>query len=193
MSRLTVTEKEHWKERIERRVNRAIATLEAQDLSLMPGITAEADRLAHDALGTAEFHDKIEALNAQLITLKAEQERLERTMYARALGELALRTLHDYRLRDDFRVKHRRVKEPIEERLLAQSPIGREILKLRAEKETLLDTVWLATSNTQIRELWAKVSAVLGDEATPLQQQILDNDTTCVSYALFSSTWTLSA
>ena len=138
MSRLTVTEKEHWKERIERRVNRAIATLEAQDLSLMPGITAEADRLAHDALGTAEFHDKIEALNAQLITLKAEQERLERTMYARALGELAIRTHHDYRLRDDFRAKHRKLKEPIEERLLVQSPLARKSLNSGSKKRLCL-------------------------------------------------------
>jgi len=56
---------------------------------------------------------------------------------------------------------------------LKDSAIGKEILKLRAEKDALLDTVWLATSSAQIRDLWSRVSEVLGDPATPLQQQIL--------------------
>ena len=61
----------------------------------------------------------------------------------------------------------------LEDELLKDSPLGRQILKLRAEKDALLDTVWLATSSAQVRDLWSRVSAVLGEEVTPLQQQIL--------------------
>jgi hypothetical protein len=38
-------------------------------------------------------------------------------------------------------------------RILSQSPLGQRILKLRAEQESLLDTVWLSTSTVQIRQL----------------------------------------
>jgi hypothetical protein len=64
----------------------------------------------------------------------------------------------------------------MEEELLAETPLGQQILKLRAEKEALLDTVWLATSSSQIRDLWSRVSVVLGEEETPLQRQILSQD-----------------
>ncbi len=44
MSRLTVTEKEHWKERIERRISKAISDLEAEAPTLMPSIRDAADQ-----------------------------------------------------------------------------------------------------------------------------------------------------
>lgn len=175
MSRLTVTEKEHWKERIERRVSKAIESLEAKDTSLMPTIALAADRAAHDSLGTAETHGRIEAIKQQLEELKAEQERHELEMYRHALGVTACRDQSHWRLRDDFWALHRKVRSTHEERLLASSPLGQEILKLRAERDELLDTVWLATSSSQIRDLWTRVSSVLGEEATPLQQQILSS------------------
>ncbi|MFM9962951.1 MAG: hypothetical protein ACKV2Q_17220 [Planctomycetaceae bacterium] len=48
--------------------------------------------------------------------------------------------------------------------MLADCEIGRRILTLRREKESLLDCVWLASSPIQVRELWSKVSELLGDE-----------------------------
>lgn len=47
------------------------------------------------------------------------------------------------------------------------------MLALRKEKEELLDTVWLATSGKQIKDLWQKVSDLLQQEPTPLQQDAL--------------------
>ena len=43
------------------------------------------------------------------------------------------------------------------------------MLRLRQEKDELLDVVWLATSGTEIRQLWQKVVELLGDEQTQLQ------------------------
>lgn len=40
-------------------------------------------------------------------------------------------------------------------------------------KEDLLDTVWLATSGAQIKELWSKVPELLGDPQTQLQHEAL--------------------
>ena len=173
MSRLTVTEKEHWKSRIESRINKAIEHLESKDVSLMPTIREKAESEAHRSLGTLDVHTRIEAIQKQRDGLKTEQERLEQAMYRQALGESATRNQAEYYLRNEFNTLLRKSRERIEGELLKESASGREILKLREEKESLLDTVWLATSNAQIRDLWSRVSSVLGDDATPLQQQIL--------------------
>ena len=55
----------------------------------------------------------------------------------------------------------------------AEDALGQEILRLRREKENLLDTIWLATSPHQIRQLWQKVVELLGDEQTILQKEAL--------------------
>src|SRR4051794_19284843 len=60
-----------------------------------------------------------------------------------------------------------------EDELLAEHPIGRDILRLRAEEEHLLDVVWLASSPAQIKPLWAKVAALLGDEPTQREREAL--------------------
>ena len=60
-----------------------------------------------------------------------------------------------------------------EDELLADCEIGRQILGLRQERDNLLDTVWLASSPKQIKELWTKVATLLGDEQTPLQRDAL--------------------
>ena len=48
-----------------------------------------------------------------------------------------------------------------EKDLLAAEPLGRRILELRLEQENLLDTVWLATSEAQIKQLWSQVNEML--------------------------------
>lgn len=48
------------------------------------------------------------------------------------------------------------------------------MIKLRLEKENLLDTVFLATSPIQIRTLWRQVSDFLGDELSQLQKSAME-------------------
>lgn len=173
MSRFSVTEKEHWKSRIENRLDKAIESLQAKDVTLMPAIRNKASLEAHKALGTAKMQAKIDSIRQQRQTLQTEQEQLEAAMYRHALGEEAV-SQASYHNASRFSQLHRQTQARFEADLLAESAIGQEILKLRAEKEALLDTVWLATSSVQIRDLWSRVSQVLGDEATELQRRILD-------------------
>ena len=49
----------------------------------------------------------------------------------------------------------------LEADILAESDLGKQVLTLRDEKDNLLDTVWLATSCAQIKELWQQVNALL--------------------------------
>ena len=60
-----------------------------------------------------------------------------------------------------------------QEQLLGDDPIGRDLARLEAERDALLDTVWLACSPAQIKQLWTKVGALLGDEPTPLEREAL--------------------
>ena len=60
-----------------------------------------------------------------------------------------------------------------EEELLAGNELGRQVLRLRAEKENLLDVIWLATSPVQVRQLWTKVAELLGEEPTHLEREAL--------------------
>jgi hypothetical protein len=60
-----------------------------------------------------------------------------------------------------------------QEQLLADDPIGREISGLESEKDALLDTIWLAVSPSQIKQLWTRVGELLGDEPTTLEREAL--------------------
>jgi hypothetical protein len=60
-----------------------------------------------------------------------------------------------------------------EDELLSECDIGREVLRLREEKENLLDTIWLATSPSQLKTLWTKVSELLSIEPTKLERHAL--------------------
>ena len=60
-----------------------------------------------------------------------------------------------------------------EDDLLLQSELGRQIVRLRQEKDNLLDTVWLATSPASIKSLWEKVGELLDDQPSPLQREAL--------------------
>jgi hypothetical protein len=60
-----------------------------------------------------------------------------------------------------------------EEELLAGNELGRQVLRLRAEKENLLDVIWLATSSSQVRQLWTKVAELQGEEPSHLEREDL--------------------
>ena len=63
-----------------------------------------------------------------------------------------------------------------EDELLGESELGQRILNLRREKEELIDVVWLATSPKEVKELWTKVTELLGDDQTQLQHDALTID-----------------
>jgi hypothetical protein len=60
-----------------------------------------------------------------------------------------------------------------EEELLAGHEIGRQRLRLGAEREDLLDSIWLGTAPSQIRTFWQKVAELLGEEPTQLEREAL--------------------
>jgi hypothetical protein len=171
---LTVKEKEHWKERIERRIEKQIEALCADEPSFMDSIHEAARKRALESLGVAKLQDRLDQIERQEESLDARQKRTQREMIAILRG-IPLRdvTKDLWRLDGDIKSAVEKRQVVHEDELLAETDRGREILNLRTEKDNLLDTVWLATSPKQIKDLWEKVDELLGGPQTRLQREAL--------------------
>ena len=181
MPGLTVSEKNHWRERIAARIARAVERIKARHPALFDRIAREAHAQALASLGLADAHADLEAIKAEEVTLARRKKQAQKAMIA------TLRSTPIDEVGDSFHVRYgselglpNEVAEAItrrqsahQEQLLADDPIGREIAKLEAEKDSLLDTIWLAVSPTEIKQLWTRVGELLGDEPTTLEREAL--------------------
>jgi len=170
---LTVKEKEHWKERISRKIDQAIdAQCAEHDPALLERIRVTARQRAIESLGIVEPQIRLDEIKSIREALEAEERALYRTMVSRVMKTDGLpdaiysqQSAIDRAIRDRQKVH--------EKELLAADPFGRQILQLRLEQEDLLDTVWLATSPVQIKQLWNRVAEILNQQPTTLQQLAL--------------------
>jgi hypothetical protein len=169
---LTVREKEHWKDRIGKRITRRVEALVAkQDPTLLQRVSEEARKQAYESLGIGAQQKELERISEQRAELGKRERRLEAEQRSIIHGapleeELEQGGGYPYCPRDITAAVNARAKA-LEADILAQSELGKHVLALRAEKENLLDTVWLATSSSQIKELWGQVNRLL--EATPTE------------------------
>ena len=175
MSGVTVTEKEHWKNRIALRIDKRIEAIYAAEPNLDDRVQREARDRALASLGLAEMQSELDDIEKQKDALEKREKQIGKAMLARVRG-VTVENIDDYivyrhNTEGDNAVQRRQAVH--EEELLAENEHGQQILRLRHEKENLLDTVWLATSGAQIKELWSKVAEVLNDEQTQLQRDAL--------------------
>jgi hypothetical protein len=176
MSGITVAERTHWRDRIAKRINQRIETLVAkQDPTLLQRVAEQARDRAYVSLGIEAPRRELEAISKQKEQLEKRVQRLEAEQRATVRG-----TRIEEELEDPCYGRNSVVDDAVSARaksmerdLLAESDLGNQILTLRREKENLLDTVWLATSNAQIKELWEQVNAVLEQAPTPLEEKAL--------------------
>lgn len=172
---LTVTEKNHWKERIAKRIERAVEELLAKyDSSFHTKIELQARQRAIDSLGIAEQYRRMDEIKTEVKTLEAERSQLAEIIDRTLIPSTEhCRGWYDTAARIERIIKDRQA--VYEKELLSETPLGHRILKLRREQEDLLDTVWMATSPIQIRQLWNQVKQLLGQEMTELQTSVVDN------------------
>jgi hypothetical protein len=176
MAGLTVTEKEHWKDRIGKRIAKRIETISARDPDLLTRMQRDAERLACQSLGLAALQDELAAIKKQEDELERRESGIHQAMLA-VIRRVPVEEVEDargYGPHQDVTAAIQKRRAVNEEELLARDPLGREILRLRQEKDNLLDTVWLATSPAELKQLWAKVTELLGDDQTQLQKDALD-------------------
>ena len=176
MPGLTVAEKNHWKDRLSKRIDRRIETIAAEEPNLLDRVKRDARERAMQSLNVAELQADVDAIEQQEETLDKRKGLLHRTMLAR-VRRVPLETIDQHYAPSHYNnevenaVKSRQVIH--EDELLAACEIGQRILVLRRERESLLDVIWLSTSPVQIREIWSKMSELLGDEQTQLHRDAL--------------------
>ena len=175
MSGLTVTEKEHWKKRIARRIDKWIEAITAGDPNFFERLERNARQRALDSLGLAEYQAELDEIEQQANTLARRERQLHKTMLAKVRGVGSDDLDDDYSYRQDSEVDDaiKRRKAVHKDELLAESQLGQQVLHFRQEKDELQDVVWLATSPKQVKALWEKVAELLGDEQTQLQKDAL--------------------
>lgn len=174
---LTVKEKEHWKDRIERRIEKQIEARCSDKPGFMDGIHEAARKRALESLGVARLQSRLDQIQRQEESLDAKQTRTQKEMIAILRGIPVRQVTKDlWRFKEDIESAVSKRQLVHEDELLAETDRGREILNLRTEKENLLDTVWLATSPKQIKDLWEKVDELLGGPQTSLQREALAMD-----------------
>ena len=171
---LTVKEKEHWKNSIDRKVNRAIEKIYAMgEPEFRERIQNEARKMAFESIGILELQDRLDVVIEIIRSHEQERREIDKQIDALIRSRcMECKPGSFYEFNTQAAVKLRRNR--FERELLAQDPLGQKILTLKDEQEELLDTVWLATSSAQIKELWSRVSKLLDQPPTGLQQEALD-------------------
>jgi len=172
---LTITEKNHWKERISNKIKSAINGLLAEhDPTFIGRIEQEAKARALELLSIVEPYRRLDEIQEAIKALDTEQTQvtfqLERTLNPSAGNPYSR---YESMNRVDRVIQERQ--DLIKKQLLNASPLGRKIYLLEREQEELLDTIWLATSSLQIKSLWNQVGLLLEQPLTELQSNTLQS------------------
>ena len=175
---LTLGEKTHWKERIAKRIDQRIETLVAkEDPTLTERVAREGRQKAYESLGIGAQQREVEALEKQKEEIERRERRLRAEQRSIINGTSVEAELErgSYYGRTDQEVESAVTTRAraLEADILGESELGQQVLSLRDEKDNLLDTVWLATSTSQIKELWEQVNTLLQIKPTALEEKAL--------------------
>ena len=181
MPGLTVSEKLHWKERLAARFKATIERIKARNPAIFARLGREAHAHALQSLGLAEAYAALESIQAEEAATARRKRQVQKQMVAAVRGvpieevsdSISVRYGTELPLPVEAAEAIARRKAAHLDALLPDDEVGREVRRLEAEQERLLDTVWLAASPSQIKQLWAKIGTLLGDEPTALEAEAL--------------------
>ena len=173
-SGLTMTEREHWKKRIQARIQQHIDRIIADNPGLMPDLLAKAQKQAYKDLGIDKLRDKRAKLLQQQKQINEDLQATDEAITCAVLeltpGAYRVNSYsHDRNLEEALR---KRI-AVIRQKLLAKDEVGRRIIGLQKESEEVLDTVWLATSPQQVKDLWERVLSYLNENVGDLQREAM--------------------
>jgi hypothetical protein len=140
MSQLTVTEKNHWKERITRKIEQAIEELYAKDKpTFLEEIAREARRRAIASLGLVELKATVEQIKQENVKLEKDRAQAYRAMLAILEGKPIedVQTTHYSEPYEVERAIARRAKVH-EKEILEGTELGRKVLALDRENYSIL-------------------------------------------------------
>lgn len=167
---LSVTEKQHWKDRIDQKIRKRIESLKALNATFFAETETAAKLAATVELGVHSDIESIRAMEQKIEKLETDAKKL----LLQVIEKISGKQLNPYYAQMD-RVDSE-LKPHIERcmhELLATDPRGQEVIKLESEREQLLDTIWLATSSRQVRDMWAQVLKLLGEDCSEFQKEVI--------------------
>jgi hypothetical protein len=181
MASLTVSEKTFWKERIAARIERRVEAIRAQHPALFDRVRRAAHVEALRSLGLEACYAELEAVKEEAAALARRKKAAQRAMVATLRGVPIDEVSDSFSIRygNELPLPHEAAdaitkRQSVHQtKLLADDPVGCEIARLEGERERLLDVVWLATSPSEVKQLWLKVGVLLGDESTRLERDAL--------------------
>src|SRR5262245_44829348 len=143
--------------------------------------SARRTRLALESLGLATGYAELESVKAAEAALARRRREAQRAMLAtlrvvpmdEISGDVIVRYGFELPVPAEVHEALNRRRAAHREQPLADDPIDREIACWEAERESLLDTVWPATSPAHVRTLWTNVGELLGDEPTRPERDAL--------------------
>ena len=168
-------EREHWEDLISKRISNKIDSMIAEEDPLFIKRTeAAAEKAAITSLGLTKQMTRYHKIEGMVRSLRDEQEEIKKQMNKAVKGvinSISSRWGHnDYQTAIDLRAKN------LKPGILKKSKLGRRILALEKERANLKESVGLATSTTQIKELWSEVSKMLELKPTQLEKKALEID-----------------
>jgi len=167
---ISYAEKQHWKERIGSKLDARIQALKLQNPKFFQGIEAKARQQALASLGITAQLERMEQLDAEIDRMGEELKDIACALITTVSGKETER-YYASRSKIDALLKPHIAKATQE--LLRTHKLGKQVADLEAEKENLMDTIWLATSPRQMSEMWIKALKLIGEETTAFQRDIL--------------------
>mgnify|MGYP006323460821 FL=1 len=177
---LSVTEKQEIKSLIEERFDREIERIQTENKAAMDNIKQQAITQTIAALNVTDQMSELQSINAQILELNEEKKKLEERIVVE-IGAENHKNLYYARAMDSLiDSKIESASRPYEKKLLSEHPLLSKIVTLRQEKDSLLQSVWIATSSLQVKQLFEMVNKLLQSTPTELETmaQSIPPDTT---------------
>lgn len=168
---MTVAEKEALQKILSNKIKDRVEDLKIEAEVEFQEMQNKAEAQAVEQLGIQE-----EFIAAGRLYREFEEKEAQLKIIWRGMAEKLGSKDPGWRPRGDVMGKVDKKAEIIKRSLMADHPIGKQILELRAEKKEMLGTIWLATSTKQVKDLWSHLDNLLGERMTQLEKDAMKID-----------------
>lgn len=162
---ITVAEKEHWKERLAQRIDLRIDSLVSKgEPGFMADVEIKSLKRTKEKLGVAEELSEAQKLERQAEELSQQSRKIREEVYRKLKGLSPECYVNIFQVGSSIQHILEQNAKLERRRVLEESELGRKVLELELKRETLVDSVWLATAPKQISDLWDSIES-LTDES----------------------------
>jgi uncharacterized small protein (DUF1192 family) len=170
MPRIRRKEKDYWTNRIEQRLEEAIAAWEVANGDVIRELRHQVHAKALAALGAAQLHERLLTVQDEIRRLRATEQEIEEQIQRTALNHRNYSHWDTYTMRCRFEEVLRRTERALEAELLQTHETGRELLRLQRAKESLLDELHQTEEIADVFGLWDE-ARVIAQEATTFVEE----------------------